>query len=142
MAKFDAIRTALQTRLKSIQGLAVYDVWPDQISEVPCAIIQPMGGSYEETFGNAPAASFHRFAIQLYVSAAGGLTQGQRNLDPLLATSSTGGIYGAIGTDRSLGAVVWNTFVRGYHDYGPYGGDESTPPALMGVIVDVEVQTS
>jgi hypothetical protein len=142
MANFGAIRDALQSRLQSINGLRVYDTWPNQIAELPCAIIQPSGSEYEQTFGNSPSAVVHRFAVQLYVSAAAGLVQGQDSLDPYLSTSSTGGIPGAINADRTLGGVVWGTFVRGYHDYGPYGGDEMTPPAFMGVIIDVELTTS
>ncbi len=139
MVSVAAIRTGLAAALGKISGLRAYAQWPDQIAELPCAIVGEPAGEYDQTVGGS-AASVHRFPVQVYVSAAGGLAQGQKNLDPLLASSSTGGVYGAINADRTLGGAVWWTAIRGYRDYSPAGGNEQQPPTLMGAIVDVEVQ--
>jgi len=138
MASITTIRTALQTRLKSISGLRAHALWPDQLIP-PCVVVQPAGGEYDQTFGKV-AASLHRFELHVFVTGAGGVAASQSLLDPYLATGSTGSIYGAIDADRTLGGSVWSTFVRGYREYGVQEIGEGLQ--YLGAVVDVEVTTS
>ena len=137
MASLAAIRTALQSRLQSITGLTVYDVWPDVLN-FPCAVIGVGTAQYEQTLGPNPDTDV-RLEVQLLVSGAPGLARAQRNLDPYLSTSSTGSVFGAIKADRTLGGVVQSSFVHGWRDYGPQDLDIGQ---ALGVIIDVEVGSS
>ena len=90
---------------------------------------------HEQTFGRGDLTKWP-IDVYVFVSLAPGLEQSQDNLDPLLATSSTGGIYGAIQADRTLGGVVSTTFVQNMHDYDQFDADQSL--SYAGAIVSVE----
>ena len=116
MAHIGTIRTSLGDRLRTISNLAVYDRWPNQQNvQTPCAIVMPGEAEYEQQFGDGRLARLE-FEIYLFASLAPGYEQAQRALDPLIATSSTGGVYGAIHADRTLGSAVHTTFVRGHRN--------------------------
>ena len=114
MATVAAIRTALQTRLKSINGLQVYSRWPANVN-VPCVIIRRGVTEPEQNLGTGTITKY-MFELYVLASLSGGYEQAQDNIDPYLATSSTGGIYGAINADRTLGGVVAATFVKAFSE--------------------------
>ena len=111
MANPSTIRNGLATQLKTISALKrVYTRWPN-IIDVPCAIIKRGQAEPEQTFGRGDLTMWP-FEIYVFVSGAGGFENAQDNADPFAATSSTGGIYGAINADRTLGGVVASTFIK------------------------------
>lgn len=130
------IRQNLRTRLESISGLQVYDRWPNSIPNMPCAILMPPRSEPEQTFGRGDLT---RWNIEVYVFHAltPGYEQANDLLDPLLATSSTGGIYGAIHADRTLGGAVDWTSIKDHRDYGQFEQQEGV--GYWGAIVDLEV---
>lgn len=141
MADVGTIRTALGVRLATISNLTIYDRWPNQSPvNTPCAIVLPTDGEYEQNFGDGRTAKLN-FEVYLFASLAPGYEQAQRTLDPLLATSSTGGVYGAIHADRKLVSTVHDTFIRGHRNYDQIGGEDGGP-AYAAAVVDVTVWSS
>lgn len=141
MASPTTIRTNLGTRLRSISGLQVYDRWPAVGNlNLPCAVIDMTGSEPEQTFGRGDLT---RWDFQLYVltGTAGGVDQAQKAIDPFLATSSTGGVFGAIAADRTLGGAVDTVFVRGTRDYGLIDLP-NTDLMLQGAVIDLEMWAS
>lgn len=132
------VKKALGDRMRSIAGLTIYDRWPNSNGNlnVPCAIIQPGTLEPEQTFGRGDLTK-QTYEVHVFVSAAGGIENGQDQIDKYLATSSTGGVFGAIATDRTLGGVVDATFVKALRDYAPIGDENQV--VMQGCIVDVEV---
>ena len=130
-----AIKTALGTRLRTISGLNVYDNWPDQI-ETPCVIIRQGEGNPEQTFGRGDVPSRWTMELQLLCTMAPGMSQAQNSLDPYLATSSTGGVFGAIAADRTLAGAVDTVFVKSMRDYDPVSVGEDV--YYMGSVVELE----
>lgn len=128
------IREQLAVRLRSISGLTVYDAWPG-ITNPPCAVVQLADAQPEQVFGRGDLTKWD-FAIYVLVSGAGGYDRAQQNLDPYLATSSTGGIFGAIAADRRLASTVSDTFVRGYRDYDAFDAGDGVQ--YVGAVIDVE----
>ena len=128
------VREALQTRLRSITGLTVYGTWPNQ-PQAPCAILAPSTIEYSQTLGRGDLAKLSTDCT-LLVSLAGGYENANDNLDPYLATSSTGGVFGAIIADPTLGGVVSTTFIRAMSGYQQY---EIGPDlAYMGAVISLE----
>ena len=141
MADIAAIRSGIQTRLKTISALGshVYDRWPDQIPDTPAAVVLPSDAEYEQNFGNGRTAKMG-FEVYLFVSLAAGYAQAQTKLDPLLATSSTGGVYGAIHADRRLNSLVDKVFVKGHRNYDQVDAGDGV--AYAAAVVDLEVWQS
>lgn len=141
MANPKTIKKALGDRMKSIAGLTVYDRWPNSNGNLnlPCAIIQPGAAEHEQVFGRGELTKY-AYEVHVFVSAAAGVENGQDNLDPFLATSSTGGIFGAIAADRKLNNTVDTTFIRGYRDYAPIGDENQV--VMQGAIFDLECWSS
>lgn len=104
------IRTGLATRLRTISGLHVYERWPSQIN-APCAVVDLVTAEPEQTMGRGELTKYD-FIIEVLCPLSGGWENAQDQIDPLLATSSTGGVFGAIAGDRTLGGVAHSTFVR------------------------------
>lgn len=115
MASPAAIRTGLETRLGTIAGLKVYRRWPSQITEFPCAIVTRTRSDPEQALGRGDLTRWE-LEVHLLAKMAPGYETAQDTLDPLIATSSTGGVFGAIAADRTLGGVVHTTFVRGFRE--------------------------
>lgn len=118
MASARVVRNALATRLKSVAGLTVHARMPDfgQLNP-PCAVIVPVRSESEQTFGRGDLTRWE-FEVNVLVPAAGGRDPAQDRLDVYTATSSTGGIFGAIAADRTLGGVVDDTFIKSMSEYG------------------------
>ena len=141
MASPRTIRTRLRDRIATIAGLTVYDRWPNSNGNLnlPCAILQPGEAEHEQVFGRGDLTKY-AYEVHVFVSAAAGVEQGQDSLDAFLATSSTGGIFGAIAADRRLNNTVDGTFVKGYRDYSPIGDENQV--VMMGAILDLEIWSS
>ena len=135
MANPAAIRTALETRLKSIQGVHVYKRAPNGFN-LPCLVIDRQTAEPEQTFGNGQFALW-KFNVVALVSLAGGYETAQDSLDKLTGVSSTGTVFGAISADSTLGGVV--SFVN----VVAWGDDQQmdlTPDlSALGVVFDLEV---
>lgn len=135
MSSPKVIRAALATRLKSITGLQIYDRWPNSLN-FPCAVIDVGPSEPLQTLGRGDLT---KWTFQVYVLAgmAGDYAQGSDNLDGFLATSSTGGIFGAIAADPRLGNTVDTVFVR--NTPGQYNQFEiNENQSVMGAVIDLE----
>ena len=132
------LRTALATRLKSIAGLHVYERWPGQLNP-PCVVIDLIDAEPEQAMGRTGSElTRYDFDLNVMQPLAGGWENAQDRLDPLLATSSTGGVFGAIAADRTLGGNVHTTLVKGLpRDYERRVIDESIE--VLAATVNVEV---
>jgi len=128
------LRAGLANRLRTIAGLEVYERWPGQINS-PSAIIG-LNRIEPHYMMGSDIRAWH-FSIHLFQPLAGGMENAQDRMDPLLATSSTGGIYGAIAGDRTLGGIAHSTFVRAMRDYDVMGINEQL--SYMGAVIDAEV---
>ena len=135
MASPKIVRDALQTRLKSIAGLTVYPTWPNNPTP-PFAVLEQVSAEHEQTLGRGDMTRW-AVDVKLMVSLAAGYEQAQNSLDAYLATSSTGGVFGAIAADRTLGGVVSGVFVPSISGYDQYEMGETL--AYMGAIVRCEV---
>lgn len=138
MANPTTLRNGLRDRLRVIQGLEVYSRWPSQLNP-PCAIVSLVTAEPEQTMGRGDLTRWD-FEVDILQTLAGGWENAQDRMDVLLATSSTGGIYGAIHGDRTLGGIADGTFVRGYRDYGRRVVDESLE--YLGITVEVQTWAS
>lgn len=103
MATPTTIRTALQTRLRTIEGLHVYSRWPNQLNP-PCAILDIESGESNQTMGRGDFSKWN-ITVEVIQPLAGGWENAADRMDKLLATSSTGGVFGALAGDRTLGGV-------------------------------------
>jgi len=139
MANPATIRAALATRLRSINGLTVYSRWPNQVAALPCAIIGRGAAEPEQTFGRGDLTKW-LWDIHVLVSLAPGYEGAQDRLDPLIATSSTGGIYGALHADRTLGGTVDTLFIRTLGEDDQVEIQESV--AYQGYLATVEAWAS
>jgi hypothetical protein len=110
MANPETLASGIVDRLKTISGLTVYNGWPNQVN-TPCVIVDLAGDEPEQTMGRGDLTRWD-YDIELLYSLAGGEPNARSQLYPLLATSSTGGVYGAIHGDRTLGGIAYSTFVK------------------------------
>lgn len=118
MASVRTVRNAIGTRLETISGLTVHRRVPDYSKlNLPCAIISPARQEPGQVFGRGDLSRWE-FDVMVLVKGAQGREAAQDALDTYTATSSTGGIFGAIAADRTLGGVVDDTFVKSVSDYG------------------------
>ena len=142
MANPRTIRAGIGVRLQTMSLLSgnVYERWPPTGNlNTPCAIIDLSDAEPEQTFGRGELTRWN-FNVHLLASVGGGLENAQDVLDPLLATSSTGGIFGAIAADRTLGGRVDTCLVKGYRDHQPVEIGENL--VLYGVVCDLEAWSS
>ena len=109
MADVDALASGIVTRLKTIGGLDVYNGWPDMVHP-PCIVVDYAGDEPEQTMGRGELARWD-FDLELFAPLAGGEANARHYLHPLIATSSTGGVFGAIAGDRTLGGVAHSCFL-------------------------------
>ena len=135
------IRTALVARLRTIAGLHAYERWPGQLNP-PCIVVDLIDAEPEQAMGAVGARlTRYDFDLNIMMPLAGGWENAQDRLDPLLATSSTGGVFGAIAGDRTLGGTVHSTFVKGLpRDYERRVIDESIE--VLAATVPIEIWAS
>ena len=138
MANPGDISTNLATRLRLITGtprLQVYERWPNQIN-TPCLIIGRGLAEPEQTFGRGELTKWE-FQVYAFFSLSPGYEQAQDNINRLIATSSTGGVFGAIAADRTLGGTVDTTFVRDFTEDDQWEIGDGV--AYQGYVTDVEI---
>ena len=138
MSNIGTIRTGLADRLKTVQGLTVYRTWPSIINP-PCAVIRRANMEPEQTFGRGDLTKY-AFELYLFGSLAGGYENAQDNMDKYLSVTSTGGVFGAIAADRTLGGVVDTTFVRNLREDDQWTVAENVD--FQGFVADVECWAS
>lgn len=102
------IRNGLETQLKTIVGLQVYDHEPDGASVMPAASIAFAGWTPGETFsssGRPGGSASYRFIITVRISGIVPEEQWQA-LDDYINPTGTNSILAAIDADDTLGGVV------------------------------------
>ena len=139
MANPAALRTGLATRLGSINGLKAYPRWPSQPPNLPCAIVRRGIAEPEQTLGRGDLTKW-LFEVYVFTGLAAGYEQAQDNINPFLATSSTGGVFGAIDADRTLGGAAITTFVKAFREDDQY--DFAEAMSYQGTVFDIEVWAS
>ena len=138
MANPRTLRAGLVARLRTIAGWHAYERWPSQLNP-PCMVVDLIDAEPEQAMGNIGGQlTRYDFDINVLYPLKGGWENAQDALDPLFATSSTGGVYGAIAGDRTLGGVAHSTFVRGLpRDYQRQVYDDGLE--LMAGTIPVEI---
>ena len=103
MASVGAIRAAIGDRLRTVNGLNVYDVWQGNILG-PCAIVVPQVSAMGQTMGRV---DFSRFELDIVVAmhTAGGLPNAQQIIDGLTSNTGADSVLAALDTDRTLGGL-------------------------------------
>lgn len=102
MASIGEIRTALKTRLDTINGLNVYDKVPGQVLP-PAVVIRRRRGPVPATFGSVQQD--YTFSLTVITSLADD-TLGQEKLDEFLSGAGANAIVAALDADNDLGSVV------------------------------------
>lgn len=138
MANPDTLAIGLGDRLRTISGLTVYDRWPNQLNP-PCALVGAGEAEPEQALGRGDLSKWD-FDIYVFMPLAGGIDNAQRRMAPLLATSSTGGVYGAIHGDRTLAGKAHSTFVKRIGR--PDQVDINDQVSYLGAIIGCEVWAS
>ena len=98
-----AIRAAIATNLRTIDGLRCYSEWPDN-PVLPAALITA-DDPYLEPHQTISVSHlvFVNFVITVAVSPSAGVDRAQIALDDLVADQIMNALYG---TDRTLGGLV------------------------------------
>lgn len=134
MATIAQLRAGLAARLRTIDGLRVYEKIPDTVNPT-AAVIVPDAGVYGLTFGRN--VDSHSFTIQIVISRSNE-AGGQDRLDEFISGSGAKAIIAAVDGDDTLGGVAHYTVVKGWREYGEYnlGGVD-----YLGCVFDVEIVT-
>jgi len=115
------IRRGLKAALGAVDGLAVYEDWPNNI-QAPCAIPELVGTEHDQTLGSNSThdLAIYRFEAVLAVSLAGGLSNAQEQMDEYLSGTGGKSVRAALAADRTLGGACHSLF------FGPWNrpGDE------------------
>ena len=127
------VRTGLQTRLATISGLRVYDVWPDQINP-PAAIVKPLRLVPHTTFASR-GSMFFEVVLALQIAT---LERGQNALDPYLDFSGSQSLVAAIEGDTTLGGAAEDIVINEVTDYGVIKIDDID---YIGARLEMEVFT-
>lgn len=118
MAKHADLRNAMQTRLKSITGLRVYDV-ATGAEMGPCATVYPLppdSGFFKITSGSCGMA--FRFIVEVHVPLSIGLAKAQDTLDGYIdPPNESGSVAYAIAADPTLGGVAQTSIARAFQVY-------------------------
>lgn len=128
-----AVRDGLADTMRTVNGLRVYDVWPDTIS-LPAAVVKPVSGTPGLAFGDGVARLL--FEVHLFVSLSGPLRVAQDALDGYLAFDGPLSVSAAIEADISLGGRVQYARVLGWRAYDT---KQVAGTEVLGAVVDVEV---
>ena len=124
MASVSTLRDRLKVLLDDIDGLFVYDDWPDSF-HAPGAIVLPIETEHELTFGTTDMSLF-QFEIVVAVAQASPLKISQEALDGYTSNTGTNSVRTAIAVDRTLGGqahgVFWQPWTR--PDIEPINGVE------------------
>ena len=110
------IRDGIETRLKTISGLQVYDHEPTPISGVtPAATIKLESMTQSETFKGASVPGDRTYRWTVTLRLAGAIPQEMwQSMDDYLAPTGSKSILAAIDGDDTLGgAVDWTVMTPG-----------------------------
>lgn len=136
MANPQTLKNGIATRLRTISGLKnVYTEWPDTIIP-PCAIITRGVAEPEQTLGRGELTKWN-FEVYVFVTGAGGMKNGQQVSQQFVATSSTGGVFGALVADRTLGGICDAIFIKNFREDTDWQVAENVD--FFGYVTDVEV---
>ena len=113
--EISGIRAGIETRLKTIDGLQVYDHEPDATTVTPAASIRLDSMTQNETFNGASTPGDRTYRWIITVRLAGAIPQEQwQALDDYLAPTGTKSILAAINGDTTLGSTVdWAAMTPG-----------------------------
>ena len=101
------IRDGIETRLKTITGLQVYDHEPDATTVTPAASISLAGVTYNETFEGASTAGDRTYRWVITLRLSGLIPEEQwQELDSYIAPTGSKSILAAIDADDTLGGAV------------------------------------
>lgn len=114
-SKVRTIRRGLRAALGAIDGLAVYDDWPNN-AQMPCAIPELVGVEHEQTLGASTShdLAIYRFEAVVAVSLAGGLPNAQEQMDEYMSGTGSKSVRAALAADRTLGGACHSLF------FGPW----------------------
>lgn len=125
-----AIRSAMATRLRNIDGIYVYEQWPGTPQVVPCLVIFPPDKiDYSKTFKRGiDEATWELLALVGPMSPIS-----QQWLEQLMSGVGARSVIQCLGADRTLGGTVSNLKVpeatTGIYSVPMSGGTQS----LIGV---------
>jgi hypothetical protein len=130
MTSIPAIRDGLADRLRTIQGLRVYDTYSPSINP-PAAVVVPAPGDfleYDQAMGGVDTVNL---VIGLFVSKAIDRVA-QEKLDAYLANTGPLSIKAAVDGDVDLGGIVHFAVVTSARNYGIkiFGEGEAATPYL------------
>lgn len=111
-ASIKTLRSAIQVRLDTIDGLYAYAVQTGQ-ERFPCAIVWP--ASEERT--DAGGGRRYQFMVEAWAGLSVGLSKAQDLLDDLLDPRTARSIAAAIEADGSLGGIADSVRADGFQGY-------------------------
>jgi hypothetical protein len=114
MADIDAIIGGLNEALKAIDGLRVYEDWPEEISP-PAAAVQVEGGDYDTTMDDDSYDL--QFAVHIWTSKTSNRA-GLTHLWTYLRRTGESSVKQAIEADQTLGGVAEFVQVRQFRTPG------------------------
>lgn len=101
-----AIKRGIQTALKAVNGLNVYEQWYGNIM-LPCAIVELVGVDHELTMGSNSTADFARYDFEVIVgvSIAPPLELAQEIMDGYTSPIGADSVRAALIADHTLGGL-------------------------------------
>lgn len=135
MATVSEIRSAIMTRLDTINGMRAYDVMPPS-PEYPAAAVSMKSFEYSRDFDDGVLYSFY---VWVYVAAAD-LIRAQRALDAYLSPTGATSIKEVLESDPNLGGTCDWVRVTGSSE-GPRLVDTAGGKPLA-IPLEVEVMSS
>ena len=101
MTTLAQVRDGLEARLRTIDGLRVYDYVPDDSNYPAAQIHPPINADYRDDQGMGSFTA--RFIVMLMVPAA--IDRKQLDLYALLDRTGTSSVFAAVEADRTLGGL-------------------------------------
>ena len=133
MTTLDQVRDGLETRLKTISGLRVYDYRPDNVDYPAAVIFPPINADYRDDQG---MGSFSvQFIVMLMVPSA--IDRKQLDLYVFLDRTGSSSIFAAVEADRTLGGLSVDCRVSSALDPLDMAVMASTSVYQRAVLIDV-----
>jgi hypothetical protein len=131
MANINTVAAGLGDRLRTIEGLRVFDYVPDKVA-APMAFVAWEDVQYHRASTNG--LNQYGFTITLVIGGRGSERTAQRNLHNYVSDSGDLSIRAAIEGDRTLGGAAQDTVVVSAGDMIPLEVDGS-----FHLMVDLQV---
>lgn len=126
------IKSAIVTALEGISSLTrVYDQWPENINETPCALVLPKHGEFQVLGGRTLKQYME---VTLLVKRVGDIEQGQEDLDSYLDDSTEANSV----CHWIEASTAYEMRVVGWRDYGGMQYPPGSQNVFLGVRFDVE----